>query len=384
MAPRCVRGAGEAVRALALVLLVSVGLLIGFIGVEVIARLLPRRESPGQLSGLHEIRVDRPWLYGLKPGVVQRLDVSGGIEYRINSEGFRDREFSRAKAPGAFRIVALGDSLTFGYGVALEDTWPKRVEAHLGAARTVPPIEVLDLGVSGYNPYVEAALFTDVGIALGPDLVVLQFCINDLNDPTLHFDASTIEQLPLLPDEAFPDPGARPPTFLPAPLSRLCYWSRACTLVRERLAPKLRDRWIARDAVDPGTIQRGVLPVASPDARTLDWLARQYGRIVDAARARGARLVVVIFPFQSQEQDDAPAPLQESLRALGDRSGWVTVDLLPAFRAAARRGEGPLFFDIWHPTAEGYRVASQALTRALVCEELVPRPRGAECDTDPP
>jgi len=165
---------------------------------------------------LPEIRVDRPWLHGLKPGVVKRLDISGGIEYRINGEGFCDREFSRTKAPGTFRIVALGDSLTFGYAVALEDTWPKRVEEHLGAAGAVPPIEILDLGVSGYNPYVEAGLFTDVGTALGPDLVVLQFCVNDLNDPTLHFDASTIEQLPLLPDEAFPDPAARPPSLLPA------------------------------------------------------------------------------------------------------------------------------------------------------------------------
>ena len=39
--------------------------------------------------------------------------------------------------------------------------------------------------------------------------MLVQFCINDLNDPTFHFDASTVRALGELPEKAFPDPEAR-------------------------------------------------------------------------------------------------------------------------------------------------------------------------------
>src|SRR5205823_3569057 len=78
----------------------------------------------------------------------------------------------------------------------------------------------------GYNPYTEAQLFADVGVGYRPDLVLVEFCINDLNDPTLHFDASTMASLGALPEAAFPDPGGRRPAAGPA--ARLCRRLRTC------------------------------------------------------------------------------------------------------------------------------------------------------------
>src|SRR5207237_633528 len=77
----------------------------------------------------------------------------GGITYATNADGFRDRTYPRAKPPGTFRVVVLGDSITLGWGVALEESFPKRLEQRLG-----PSVQVLSLGVAGYNPYTEAQL----------------------------------------------------------------------------------------------------------------------------------------------------------------------------------------------------------------------------------
>ena len=52
---------------------------------------------------------------------------------RINAFGFRDVEVAERAPPGRLRVLALGDSFTFGWGVELEDTWVKRVEAALRA-----------------------------------------------------------------------------------------------------------------------------------------------------------------------------------------------------------------------------------------------------------
>ena len=39
------------------------------------------------------------------------------VEYRINPQGFRGGEYNLKKSEGVFRIVTIGDSRTFGYGV---------------------------------------------------------------------------------------------------------------------------------------------------------------------------------------------------------------------------------------------------------------------------
>ena len=47
----------------------------------------------------------------------------------FNSLGYRDYEFARIKPKGKFRILAVGDSQTFGIGInKLEDTFVKRLE----------------------------------------------------------------------------------------------------------------------------------------------------------------------------------------------------------------------------------------------------------------
>jgi hypothetical protein len=89
-----------------------------------------------------------------------------------------------------------------------------------------------------------------------------------------------------------------------------------------------------------------------------------------AADAAGARFAIVIFPYQAQVEGQAPASLQQRLTALGRDAGWETVDVLAAFRAAA--AEGPLFIDIYHPTATGHRVAADAIVVQLGCRALLP------------
>jgi lysophospholipase L1-like esterase len=202
---------------------VLLGLVAGLAAVELGLRLL----EPHDLRALHELRPDRPWLYGMQPNAAVRV---GGITYATNADGFRDRTYPRATPPGTFRIVVLGDSIALGWGVALEESFPKRLEQRLG-----PSVQVLSLGVAGYNPYTEAQLFADVGVGYRPDLVLVEFCINDLNDPTLHFDASTMASLGALPEAAFPDPGRRRPA--PGPAARLCRRLRTCALLADRLAP---------------------------------------------------------------------------------------------------------------------------------------------------
>jgi lysophospholipase L1-like esterase len=64
-----------------------------------------------------------------------------------NSAGFRGtREYGPAPAAGVVRVAAVGDSITFGYGVADEQTYPHLLDERLG-----PGFEVLNAGVPGHD-----------------------------------------------------------------------------------------------------------------------------------------------------------------------------------------------------------------------------------------
>src|SRR3989454_5058921 len=220
------------------------------------------------------------------------------------------------------------------------------------------------------NPYTEAAVFADVGVGYQPDLVLVQFCVNDLNDPTLHFDAQTVERLDTIPDAAFPDPAHRAPPPAPSLLPRACARCRLCSLVVERLAP-------ARP--DPARVAAALATHDHPSDAELAWVRARYGEIAATAAAAGARFAVVVFPYSTQVDGKVGDHLERRLVALGDEAGWVTIDLLPAFREAVAGGEGPLFIDLWHLTPAGHRVAAEALLAQLACPGLLPLPAGTGC-----
>ena len=57
-----------------------------------------------------------------------------GVPVHTNSLGVRDdREFPLEKAPNTFRILVLGDSVTFGHGSLYETTYPHLLEQRLRA-----------------------------------------------------------------------------------------------------------------------------------------------------------------------------------------------------------------------------------------------------------
>jgi lysophospholipase L1-like esterase len=97
---------------------------------------------------------------------------------KISSQGLRDREYELEKGD-AYRIVVVGDSITFGNMLPEEVLYPTVLEASLNA-RPQGRVEVLNLGVGGYDVVQDVARLEHAGVRFSPDLVVLGFCTNDL------------------------------------------------------------------------------------------------------------------------------------------------------------------------------------------------------------
>jgi lysophospholipase L1-like esterase len=106
---------------------------------------------------------------------------------RINSQGFRDREFTLEKPAGTIRIAVLGDSVVWGHGIRIEDTFPKQLEELL-AERAVGRYEVLNFGVSGYSLQQEVEQFLVRARRFHPDIVILGTSVNDLQYSSVEGD----------------------------------------------------------------------------------------------------------------------------------------------------------------------------------------------------
>lgn len=97
------------------------------------------------------------------------------VPVRTNSDGFRDDEYPIEKGD-RWRIIFLGDSLTFAWGVEKEKSFEHLLEKVLDARR---PTEIINFGAGNYNTVQAVNLFLDKGLRYRPDQVVLFYFIND-------------------------------------------------------------------------------------------------------------------------------------------------------------------------------------------------------------
>jgi hypothetical protein len=99
----------------------------------------------------------------------QELAVTSdfSVVYRTNSKGLRDREYEYEKTPGKLRVLALGDSFTFGEGVPYGERFADLPEQQLDG------VEILNTGVPGWGTEAELLYLAREGLRYRPDVVVL-------------------------------------------------------------------------------------------------------------------------------------------------------------------------------------------------------------------
>lgn len=161
-------------RAAGAALLVLCGIAVALLLGEGVIRLWDPPVSRPALIQIH--RTSDVFGWELVPGA-SGVGMLGEV-IEINAAGQRDVDHPALPAAGVPRIVAIGDSFTFGMGVARDDTWPRQLEARLAAKGTA--VEVVNLGVIGYNTWQYLEVLRRRALALRPALVVVAFFVDDV------------------------------------------------------------------------------------------------------------------------------------------------------------------------------------------------------------
>jgi lysophospholipase L1-like esterase len=319
---------------------------------------------------------DNPVLeYELRPGARDG-------QQRLNSAGFRDREFPRAKPDGVFRIAAIGDSLTYAASLPRRASYAKQLEELLNAYATegAPRFEVLNFGVTGYNITQVVERLRTLATAYDLDLVIYGYV---LNDPQLFsVEGEILSQLQHPEGAGSFSTGA----------TRLLARSQLFLMARHLFYTGVRSGGpgLGRPEAeasfptgsDPGYIAFAQGDVTGEYFRSLhsdeDSQLRLSRGMADLARiAQQAELPVLISLFPLfLGGPDGDYPLRDVHRQLAgqvQQHGLQLLDLLPAYRAlSSAHPELHVYLDFLHPNAFGYRIAALAILRWLQIAEWLP------------
>ena len=130
-----------------------------------------------------------------------RYTNSRGQEFWINSKGFVGPEFDEQPPSGVYRIIALGDSCTFGFWKMV---YPGVLERLLNDSGSSRRFEVINAGIEGYNSTFALGRIRDELLRYRPHLMIIYIGWNDLmkvnptaqtEHPGLAVVARTIDRL---------------------------------------------------------------------------------------------------------------------------------------------------------------------------------------------
>ena len=120
------------------------------------------------------------YAYIHKPGYIDMLQ---GVEVKINTHCFRGPEFNIKKNSNMTRILVLGDSVVFGWGVPQSDIFALQLQNMLKNLRK--NIEVIPLGVGSWNTRTEYEYFKINGLTFEPNILVQLIVSNDIEPKKL-------------------------------------------------------------------------------------------------------------------------------------------------------------------------------------------------------
>ncbi len=311
---------------------------------------------------------DKGVLYELKPLAEAEFAYRGPpIRYRINEDGLRcDRRYTRPKPVGARRILMLGDSVLFGLGVPDEELFSAQVEV------TLRGVEVINGGVGGYNTYTEHVWFEAVGRSYAPDMVILCYCPNDVDDPLDHYSEHTVETLLPFPEAAVPNHDyhakrlaqqtrshKRSPGFkqmLKGTFGRMATWgvrhSALAHLCAQPFSYGRRSR----------TYERCLLATADTTSMEYAWLERHMEGIATTARKADLPVLFVYLPLAYELDGDNPIHVtsRRNVSDLAEACGFAVVDVFDTLAELDRP-----YLDVSHLSPAGHGGVATELVEAI-------------------
>ncbi len=335
------------------------GLVVILVLLELVARLLvPVKNTSiyeehsniitvSGLKRLNETMEFDPRLFWKLKDSLENFRVAGSIrntpiDFRLNTrDGLRNRPISPVKE--SYRILALGDSCTFGLGVNDDETWPAQLETLLAAEEFKP--EIINTGVPGYTVFQGKQFLSGRGLSLQPDMVVACFGFNEVIEWRTMSDIET------------------------AYFMNLYYYDRILSMSRlyyglKTLLFRFQERGRSgsletRAEGSGGNRDQALIPRLNPDEFVENLI-----ELRDVCSKNDIVLVLIIWPYSDQisRRFNRLVAYQQLIHEFGRRNNVPVVNLVNEFITDGNE----LFLDNVHANSRGCSVTASAVHKTII------------------
>ncbi|MBF0291030.1 MAG: SGNH/GDSL hydrolase family protein [Nitrospinae bacterium] len=305
--------------------------------------------------------------YVLKPNL---RGFFAGHPLNTNSFGMRGDDTALEKPANTIRILGLGDSVMFGWGLDYEDSimpvLARKLHEKLGVN-----VEALNTSVPSYNTHVEAEVYRRIGRKFKPDIVVLLFVGNDFGFPSsmvepvklFTFNKSYIREqlrrflIPYVSDSASEKEDV---------VDRNA-WTQVETMQGDE--KEKRRQWL-------GEVERYYEKMT-----TKEGVATSLQNLSDMLEKDGAKGVLLYHPSFLVPGDPASYEkipgtgenINEFIKQVGNKTGLYPVDMTPVYEAFVKfKGKPSQKEALWldpgdpHPIKEGHEMMAEEVVKVVV------------------
>ena len=288
---------------------------------------------------------------------------ASGTKVSVNQDGHRGRAAQTEEFDG-IRILVVGDSIAFGHGVTMEESFPDVLHRELNEAGE--NYEVLNLGVPGYDTIQEVAFLKEVAETYKPDYVLLMFCLNDLALVTID-----IEKLINPPAEKKPYYQMRTVNFVAKKLQRI---------KNRNLAKKINEAEVFRekyaDRIDLIAEEETELLEQMdkvPNKTYSEWfrdkdrvgrLRYALNELATIAEQHKFEVMLAVFPILKLEEGEYPhKEAHKVFKLTAESAGLESIDMLDVMNESRLEEFKLNSGDRIHPNAAGHLVIANWFTR---------------------
>jgi len=294
------------------------------------------------------------------------------VEIQTNSQGFRGtREYEKVKRKSKNRILFLGDSFVFGFGVENEETLVARLE------QKDENLEVLNLGVPGYGIDQMLVMYRTIAKDYETDYVFIGVFPEDFWRATRSF-ADTGHAKPyfsLLPN------GELELHNMPVPPKYSLNTHQFPDLVHRGPVESFLMKSVLYRMLKRGLTRLGKnLRLTDPDT-TEEWVLGRaiLSELIREVQESGATPVLVILPPERWVRDPGKTSLHKSILRFAKRENVDFIDLSPHFVEAVGEGDITDYYiqGDWHWTVKGNQLAADVIDQKLTDQGMILKKQAA-------
>ncbi len=310
--------------------------------------------------------------FEMAPNMNASLDLPDfNMDIKTNSMGLRDYEFN--SSANRMTMLGLGDSMQFGFGVQMEETYLKLLEKKLNQEKTDKKYSVINAGISGYGTKQESIYFKDNALKFNPEAVFISFYIgNDFADNVASCSYS-------VKDGYLVQKGVSSFRIFLNKLNTYCF------IKKRALGIPIIKNWLYKNPDISSINEMFYQNYSEHMQEEVDATQAALHDINEISRINKIKPVLIIIPHRAQVEERTRNKIQDAMhdydfdkpnKVLKDYAkyeGFYVIDVTPAFRYADKNGI-KLYFDTDnHINKGGHKLIAEILYDELIKSRIISR-----------